>query len=344
MFRPGPKNLITDVAGLRVGHAADEQVSSGVTALLCDADWAAGVDVRGGGPGGRETDALAPENLVGRAHAVVLAGGSVFGLAAADGVAAALSARGIGLQLRPGSPHIPIVPSRGACTTSAMAATSTGAWHRPTVTWGCVRSTSAAADFALGSVGAGRGAMAGLIKGGIGSASLDLGQGLMVGALVAVNSVGSALMPDGKTYWAWAFELDREFGGGGPPPFMDLSDPAPDQSRLLALGRLQAGANTTLGRGRLQRRPHHRGMQARRNDGAGWDCASGAAGAYAIRWRHDFRAGKRCAAIGCEVSARHARRTYWFSGGGLPGARHRPSSAFQRRSPWSSRVRSSRVR
>ena len=89
--------------------------------------------------------------------------------------------------------------------------------------------------------------MAGLIKGGIGSASLDLGGGLIVGALVALNSVGSALMPDGKTYWAWAFELDREFGGAGPPPSMDLSDPAPDESRLLALGRLQAGANTTLG-------------------------------------------------------------------------------------------------
>jgi L-aminopeptidase/D-esterase-like protein len=75
-----------------------------------------------------------------------------------------------------------------------------------------------------------------------------LGEGLIVGALVALNSVGSALMPDGKTYWAWAFELDQEFGGGGPPRHaMDLSDPAPDESRLLAIGRLQAGANTTLG-------------------------------------------------------------------------------------------------
>jgi L-aminopeptidase/D-esterase-like protein len=107
---------------------------------------------------------------------------------------------------------------------------------------------AAGSDFALGSVGAGRGALAGLIKGGIGSASLDLGEDLIVGALVAVNSIGSALMPDGKTYWAWAFELDREFGGGGAPrQHMDLSDPAPDASRLLALGRLQAGANTTLG-------------------------------------------------------------------------------------------------
>ena len=110
MFSPGPKNLITDIAGLKVGHATDEQVQSGVTVLVCGAGWPAAVDVRGGGPGTRETDALAPENLVGRAHAVVLAGGSVFGLAAADGVAALLSMQGSGLQLRSASPAVPIVP------------------------------------------------------------------------------------------------------------------------------------------------------------------------------------------------------------------------------------------
>ena len=246
MFRPGPKNLITDIAGLSVGHATDERVRSGVTAVVCGAGWPAGVDVRGGGPGGRETDALSPENLIGRAHAVVLAGGSVFGLAAADGVAAALSARGVGLQLRPGSPHIPIVP---AAVLHDLGNGGDKHWGLapPYRDLGLHALDAAAADFALGSVGAGRGAMAGLIKGGIGSASLDLGEGLIVGALVALNSVGSALMPDGKTFWAWAFEIDREFGGSGPPLSMDLSDPAPDESRLLALGRLQAGANTTLG-------------------------------------------------------------------------------------------------
>jgi L-aminopeptidase/D-esterase-like protein len=247
LFRPGQKNLITDVAGLRVGHASDENVRSGVTALLCGAAWSAGVDVRGGGPGGRETDALSPENLIGRAHAVVLAGGSVFGLAAADGVAAALSAKGIGLQLRPGSPAIPIVPS----------AVLHDLGNGGDKDWGLappyrelgIRALDAAGDeFALGSVGAGRGAMAGLIKGGIGSASLNLGEGLIVGALAAVNCVGSALMPDGRTYWAWPFELGGEFGGGGAPhETLDLSDPAPEESRLLSLGRLQPGANTTLG-------------------------------------------------------------------------------------------------
>jgi L-aminopeptidase/D-esterase-like protein len=247
VFHPGPRNLITDIAGLEVGHAGDANSRSGVTALLCGTAWPAAVDVRGGAPGGRETDVLSPENLVGRAHAVVLAGGSVFGLAAADGVTAALSAQGIGLQLRPGSPRIPIVPSAVLYDLGNGGDKNWGL-APPYRELGIRALEAAGSDFALGSVGAGFGAMAGLVKGGMGSTSLDLGEGLMVGALVAVNSVGSALMPDGKTYWAWAFELDREFGGGGPPRGpMDSSDPAPDDSRLLALGRLQAGANTTLG-------------------------------------------------------------------------------------------------
>jgi L-aminopeptidase/D-esterase-like protein len=230
-----------------VGHATDDGVSSGVTAIVCGAAWSAGVDVRGGGPGTRESDALSPENLVGRAHAVVLAGGSVFGLAAADGVATALSVRGIGLQLRPGSPPIPIVPS-AVLHDLGNGGDKNWGLAPPYRELGVRALEAAGVDFSLGSVGAGCGAMAGLIKGGMGSASLDLGEGLIVGALVALNSVGSALMPDGKTYWAWPFELEREFGGGGPPPLaMDVSDPAPDESRLMALGRLQAGANTTLG-------------------------------------------------------------------------------------------------
>jgi L-aminopeptidase/D-esterase-like protein len=246
VFRPGPKNLITDVAGLKVGHATREAVRTGVTALLCETGWAAAVDVRGGGPGTRETEALAPENLVGRAHAVVLAGGSVFGLAAADGVTASLSARGIGLQLRPGSPSIPIVPCAVLHDLSNGGDKNWGLLP-PYRDLGLSASTAAKADFALGSVGAGRGALAGLRKGGIGSASLALQGGLMVGALVAVNSVGSVLMPDGKTFWAWPFELENEFGGLGPPrSAMDVSDPAPDEARLLGVGRLQPGVNTTI--------------------------------------------------------------------------------------------------
>jgi L-aminopeptidase/D-esterase-like protein len=247
VFRPAARNLITDVAGLTVGHATDEKVRTGTTVLLCGTGWRAGVDVRGGGPGGRETDVLAPENLVGRAHAVVLSGGSVFGLAAADGVTAALSAQGIGLKLRPDSLPIPIVPSAVLHDLGNGGDKNWGLMP-PYRELGLRACDAAGSDFAQGAVGAGRGAMAGSIKGGIGSASLDLGDGIIVGALVALNSVGSALMPDGRTYWAWAFELDEEFGGGGAPrERMDLSDPAPDESRLLAQGRLEAGANTTLG-------------------------------------------------------------------------------------------------
>ena len=246
MFQPGALNLISDVPGLTVGHATDETCRSGVTVVLCESDWRAAVDVRGGGPGTRETEVLAPENLIGRVHALALAGGSVFGLAAGDGVTAALSARGHGLHLRTGSPAIPIVPG------AVLHDLGNGGDKR----WGMeppyrnlgIRALEAAgAAFALGSVGAGRGAMAGLVKGGVGSASIDLGGGLLVGALVVLNSIGSALMPDGKTYWAWPFELNGEFGGAPPGGVMDMSDPAPEESRLLALGRLQSGANTTLG-------------------------------------------------------------------------------------------------
>jgi L-aminopeptidase/D-esterase-like protein len=246
MFRPGPRNLISDIPGLCVGHAVDEDARTGVTTVLCGADWSAAVDVRGGGPGVRESEALAPENLVGRAHALVLAGGSVFGLAAADGVAAALAARDVGLHLSAGTPAIPIVP---CAVLHDLGNGGNKGWGMtpPYRELGVRALRAAAADFELGSVGAGRGAMAGRVKGGIGSASLQLGEELVVGALVALNSVGSALMPDGKTYWAWAFELEREFGGAAPPASgMDLSDPAPDESRMLALGRLQPGVNTTL--------------------------------------------------------------------------------------------------
>jgi len=247
MYRPGPRNLITDVPGFAVGHATDERVQSGVTVLACAEAWPAGVDVRGGGPGTRETEALAPENLVGRAHAVVLAGGSVFGLAAADGVTAALSAQGIGLRLRPGSPAIPIVPA-AVLHDLGNGGDKTWGLEPPYRALGASALQAAGPDFALGSVGAGRGAMAGLVKGGVGSASIDLGAGLSVGAMVAVNSVGSALMPDGATYWAWPFELNGEFGGSKPPGAQaDMGNPAPDESRLRALERLRPGANTTLG-------------------------------------------------------------------------------------------------
>jgi len=246
-FRPGPLNLITDVSGLKVGHATDEHAGSGVTALLCDGFWAAAADPRGGGPGTRETDTLSAENLNARAHAIVLAGGSVYGLAAADGAVTALAGQGRGLRLRPGSPPIPIVP---AAVLHDLGNPGDKNWgdDPPYRRLGAAAVAAAAEDFALGSVGAGRGAMAGLAKGGIGSASLDLGGGLMAGALVAANPIGSTYMADGRTFWAWPFEIDGEFGGARPAAdIVAAVDPVPDASRLSQFGRLAPGANTTLG-------------------------------------------------------------------------------------------------
>ncbi len=242
---PGPLNLITDVPGLLVGNVTDERAQSGVTTLLCPGGWRAGVDVRGGGPGVRETETLAPENSGGQAHAIVLAGGSVFGLGAADGVAAALSARGEGLQIRSGLPPVPIVPS---AILFDLGNTGDKAWgvDPPYRALGLASVEAATRDFRLGSVGAGRGAMAGVIKGGLGSASLDLGDGLIVGALVAVNPVGSVLMADGETFWAWPFEIGGEFGGRRPGALAPAVDPFPEHSRLAVLGRLTPGANTTI--------------------------------------------------------------------------------------------------
>jgi L-aminopeptidase/D-esterase-like protein len=158
-----------------------------------------------------------------------------------------LSARDVGLRFRPNAPAIPIVP---AAVLHDVGNDGDKQWglDPPYRNLGIAALQAVGEDFEEGSVGAGRGAMAGLVKGGIGSASIDLGSGLVVGALVAVNSIGSALMPDGDTYWAWPFEIGDEFGGCKPPgKKMDVSDPAPDETRLRAQGRLHTGANTTLG-------------------------------------------------------------------------------------------------
>ncbi len=245
--RPGRLNLITDIPGLTVGQATDERVGTGVTALVCDGFWPAAVDVRGGGPGTRETDALSADSLNAKAHAVVLAGGSVYGLAAADGAVVELAARGHGLRLRPGAPPIPVVPAAILHDLGNPGDKNWGdapPYHR----LGREAVAAASGEFALGSVGAGRGAMAGLVKGGIGSASIDLGEGLVVGALVASNPIGSVFMPDGRTFWAWPFEAGDEFGGIRPGADMPAAiDPVPDISRLAQIGRFTAGANTTLG-------------------------------------------------------------------------------------------------
>ena len=248
MLRPGPLNLITDVAGLKVGHATDERGQSGVTVLLCPGGWTAAADIRGGGPGERDVSVLGLENLVGRAHAIVLSGGSVYGLAAADGVTAALAQAGEGLEMGGGAPVVPITPS---AILFDLANGGDKAWGtEPPYRRLGVEATQAAAPgrFDLGRIGAGRGAMAGVHPGGIGSASLDLGDGVVVGALAAVNPLGSPYMDDGVTPWAWPFEIDGEFGGRRPASDAAAHvDPLPEAARLRLAGRAKAGANTTLG-------------------------------------------------------------------------------------------------
>ena len=211
---PGPRNLITDVPGLKVGQAQDLGVRTGVTVILPDDRAVAACDVRGGAPGTRETDALAPENLVEAVDAIVLSGGSVYGLAAADGVVTWLGARGRGYGLVAGIPRSPVVP--GAILFD-VANGGDKAWGEapPYRDLGRAAVASAGLDFALGTAGAGFGAMAGGLKGGTGSASVITGDGYTVGAVVAVNSWGSVIAPDGRTFWAAPFELADEFGGLG---------------------------------------------------------------------------------------------------------------------------------
>lgn len=207
-------NRITDVAGLKVGQAHDARARTGVTVILPDQRAVCAVDVRGGAPGTRETDALAADTLVEAVDAVVLSGGSVYGLAAADGVTAWLGARGRGYGLAVGVPPSPVTP---AAILFDMANGGDKSWGEapPYRELGRAAVAAAGRDVALGTAGAGYGAMAGALKGGTGTASATTGDGFTVGALVAVNCWGSVTAPGGKTFWAAPYELDGEFGGLG---------------------------------------------------------------------------------------------------------------------------------
>jgi L-aminopeptidase/D-esterase-like protein len=215
--RPGARNLITDVAGLKVGQAHDMAVRTGVTVILPDAPAVAACDVRGGAPGTRETDLLAPDHLVEEVDAVVLAGGSVYGLAAPDGVAAWLGARGRGVRLLP-DPAVPTAPIVPGAILFDLANGGDKAWGEDPPYRRLGRAAAEAADvtFALGTAGAGCGAMAGALKGGVGSASVVSAEGFVVGALAAVNAWGSVVAPGGRAFWAAPYEIDAEFGGLGP--------------------------------------------------------------------------------------------------------------------------------
>jgi D-aminopeptidase len=237
--RTGPRNLITDVAGLQVGQADDPGVRTGVTVILPDRPAVAACDVRGGGPASRETDVLRPENLVQEVDGIVLSGGSVYGLASADGIAAWMGAQNRGFTFRPieGIPPSPILPT--ACLYD-LANGGDKSWGvaPPYRDLGVTAVDTVSDDFKLGTAGAGYGANSGGIKGGLGSASVVSGDGMTVGALVAVNSLGSAIAPGSKQFWAAPWELDGEFGGLG----TDELAAGPEQYRRT----MQPRANTTL--------------------------------------------------------------------------------------------------
>jgi len=208
------KNLLTDVAGVRVGHADDTRLASGVTAILFDKPAVAAIDVRGGGPGTREEAALRPEGTLETVDGFALSGGSALGLDAAGGVQAWLAERGRGFRIR--EAVIPIVP--GAICFDLLNG-GDKAWGRfpPYRDLGYAAAAAAGSDFALGSVGAGLGATTANFKGGLGSASARTGSGALVAAIVVVNAVGSATVGNGPWFWAAPFELGDEFGGRGLP-------------------------------------------------------------------------------------------------------------------------------
>lgn len=208
------KNLLTDIAGVRVGHADDATLASGVTAILFDTPAVAAIDVRGGGPGLRDGALLELANTVERVDAFVLSGGSAFGLDAGGGVQAWLAERGRGLVIR--GAVIPIVP--GAILFDLLNG-GDKSWGRfsPYRDLGYAAAASAGSDFALGSVGAGLGATTATLKGGLGSASAMTGDGVKVAAIAAVNAVGSATVGDGPWFWAAPFEVGGEYGGRGLP-------------------------------------------------------------------------------------------------------------------------------
>jgi len=217
MIKTGEKNLITDVPGIKVGNADDVNLRSGVTVIKPDDPAVASVDVRGGGPGSRETEALNSDCLVDVVHAVVLSGGSAFGLDAAGGVMSYLAKQKIGFKLE--NAIIPIVPSAILFDLLNGGDKNWGDFS-PYASLGQKAAACCDTSFKLGNTGAGMGAVAGGIKGGLGSASFVYGDGdneITVGAIAAVNSMGSVTMPQSPVMWAAPFEQSQELGGQPSP-------------------------------------------------------------------------------------------------------------------------------
>jgi L-aminopeptidase/D-esterase-like protein len=240
MATSGPRNLITDVPGILVGQAEDRACLSGTTVVLAERPAVAAVDVRGGAPGTRETALLDPSTLVERVDAIVLSGGSAFGLDAAAGVMDWLAEHGRGFPVR--EIRVPIVPA-AILFDLGIAGRQHWSGEPPYRRLGRAAIATAGEDFALGNAGAGLGAKAGRLKGGIGSASLRLtaAGGSTVGALVAVNSWGSVVRPDCGRFWADDLALGGEIDAQPaiPSSALDLEDYSACAGPVI-------GANTTI--------------------------------------------------------------------------------------------------
>jgi L-aminopeptidase/D-esterase-like protein len=233
-------NLLTDINGVRVGHADDAALASGATAVVFDKPAVAAMDVRGGGPGTREGALLDLANTVERIDAIALAGGSAFGLDAGSGVQAWLAEQGRGFEVR--GALIPIVPG-AICFDLLNGGNKKWGRFAPYRELGYAAAAAAGTSFALGSVGAGLGANTADLKGGVGSASAQTDGGVKVAALAVVNAVGTVTVGEGPWFWAAPFEIGGEYGGRGLPPNI-----TPDMLKMRIKGGPSATAveNTTL--------------------------------------------------------------------------------------------------
>jgi len=234
--------MILPISGLRIGHAHDGTVRTGVTVIVPDAPSLCAVDVRGGGPGTRETDTLALGGLVDRVHAIVLSGGSVYGLAAADAVCAELGAKGVGFVAGP--PPIPVSPIVPSAILFDNANGGDKNWGRtpPYRSLGVAALESLSQHTDEGRIGAGYGATAGLYPGGFGMAS-EVIDGTTICALIAANPVGSPYLPGTDVPQAWIYEQNEEFGGARPP--QDFRWSAPTDTKLARFA--TPGQNTVIG-------------------------------------------------------------------------------------------------
>jgi len=234
------KNLLTDVAGVTVGHAENARVASGTTAILFDRPVVAAMDVRGGGPGVRDAVLLDLVNTIETIDGLALSGGSAHGLEAGGGVQAWLTERGRGFRLRDA-----VVPLVTGAIIFDMLNGGDKKWGRfpPFRDLGYAAADAARDSFALGSVGAGFGATTAELKGGLGSASAKTDGGVTVAALAVVNAVGSTIVGDGPWFWAAPFELNNEFGGRGLPAKFSADML---KVRLKGSAAAVAGENTTI--------------------------------------------------------------------------------------------------